>query len=176
MACRKIQGHAPQSSQNLPRPDISWVCYLCARVAAETLEFLVLLEEHAEADYGSVDEQATSDAHDHGAEVNELRVRKDGRESYILGRYNWSATNSTDKRSSSGWRIAMKRLAQAMVLTNSHYHKEACDEAAEVEDGISRALDKVVWVGDAATDPVRHGRNHVGRDDEQRVVDLPQGA
>jgi len=103
-------------------------------------KFLLLLEEHAEADYGAVDEQATDDAHDHGAHVNHLRVSEDGGKG------------------------------------DTHDHEEARDEAPQVEDRISRALDEVVRVGHAGADPVRYRGDHVGRDDEQRVVDLPERA
>lgn len=46
------------------------------------LELLLLLEEHAEADDGPVDQQAADDAHGHGRGVDEVRVRQDGGEGY----------------------------------------------------------------------------------------------
>lgn len=61
-------------------------------------------------------------------------------------------------------------------LTHAHDDKEAGKEAADIEDGGAGALDKVVRVGAAAADPVGHGRDDVGGDDEQRKVRVEEGA
>lgn len=60
--------------------------------------------------------------------------------------------------------------------TNSHHHKESSQEPPQVEHRGARTLDKVIRVGAATADPVGDGRDHIGRDDEERVVDLPEGA
>ena len=44
------------------------------------LELLLLLEEQAEADDGSVDQQATYDRHDHGLELDEIGVCENDRQ------------------------------------------------------------------------------------------------
>ena len=41
------------------------------------LEFLVLLEEHAEADDGPVDQQSADYGHDHGLDADEVGVGED---------------------------------------------------------------------------------------------------
>lgn len=43
------------------------------------LKLLLFLEEHAEADDGSVNQQAAGDGHDHGFDSDEIGVREDGR-------------------------------------------------------------------------------------------------
>ena len=43
------------------------------------LEFLIFLEEHAEADDGSVDEKAAGDGHDHGFGSDEVGVCENNR-------------------------------------------------------------------------------------------------
>lgn len=45
-----------------------------------SLELLLLVEEHAEADDGSVDEETAGHRHDHGLNLDEARVRKNNRE------------------------------------------------------------------------------------------------
>lgn len=61
-------------------------------------------------------------------------------------------------------------------LTNSHYNEETSAEAAEVQHGGARALDKVIGVGASRADPVGDRGQHVSGDDEERIVDLPEGA
>lgn len=58
-------------------------------------------------------------------------------------------------------------------LTYSHDHQESCAEASKIHHASARALNKVIGVGAPAADPVGQRRDHVGRDDQQRVVDLP---
>lgn len=41
------------------------------------LKLLLLLEKHAKADYGSVDEQAAEDGHDHGFDADNVGVGED---------------------------------------------------------------------------------------------------
>lgn len=62
------------------------------------------------------------------------------------------------------------------MRTHSHDNKETGTEAAKVEDGAAGALDKVIRVGTAAADPVGHGGQHVGGDDEQGEVRVEEGA
>lgn len=50
------------------------------KVSLARLELLVFVEEHAEADDGPVDQQTTNYGHDHGFDLNEVRVRKNNRE------------------------------------------------------------------------------------------------
>lgn len=59
---------------------------------------------------------------------------------------------------------------------NSHHHHEAGAEAAEVQHGGAGTLAKVIRVGASRADPVGDRGQHVGSDDEKRVVDLPEGA
>lgn len=42
------------------------------------LKLLFFLEEHAEADDGSVNQQAAGDGHDHGFDSDEIGMREDG--------------------------------------------------------------------------------------------------
>jgi hypothetical protein len=46
---------------------------------ATTLKLLLLLEEHAEADDGAVNEKPTHHRHNHGTDFDEARVREDDR-------------------------------------------------------------------------------------------------
>lgn len=59
---------------------------------------------------------------------------------------------------------------------HAHDNKEAGKEAPQVKNSSAGALDKVIRVGAVAADPVGNGGDHIGGDDEQGVVDLPQGA
>ena len=43
------------------------------------LEFLLLVEEHAKADNGPVDQKAANYGHDHGLNLDEIGVREDDR-------------------------------------------------------------------------------------------------
>lgn len=52
-----------------------------------TLEFLLLMEEHAEADDGSVDQQSTDYGHDHGFNLDETGVRENNGEGYLESAY-----------------------------------------------------------------------------------------
>lgn len=104
------------------------------------LELLLLGEKHAEADDGSVNQQATNYGHDHRLDLDETGMREDDREGH------------------------------------SHDDKEAGKEATKVEDGSARALNEVIGVGAVAADPVGYRGEHIGGDDEERVIDLPQGA
>lgn len=58
-------------------------------------------------------------------------------------------------------------------LTYSHYDQESCAEASKIHYASARALNKVIGVGAPAADPVGQRRDHIGRNDQQRVVDLP---
>lgn len=70
-----------------------------------------------------------------------------------------------------------KRAARGKEeLTNSHNHHETSAEAAEVQYGGAGTLTKVIRVGASRADPVGDRGQHVGSDDEKRVVDLPEGA
>lgn len=60
--------------------------------------------------------------------------------------------------------------------TDSHDDKESREEAPEVQHGGAGALDEVVGVGAAAADPVGHGGEDVGGDDEEGQVLLEEGA
>lgn len=53
-----------------------------------------------------------------------------------------------------------------------HHNQKAGEEAAEVQDAIAGALDEVVRVGAARSNPVGYGSQHVGGNDQQRIVDL----
>jgi hypothetical protein len=48
-------------------------------VVVRTLEVLFLVEEHAEADDGAIDEETADDGHDHGLDCNETGVGEDDR-------------------------------------------------------------------------------------------------
>lgn len=60
--------------------------------------------------------------------------------------------------------------------TNAHDNKEAGEESSQVEHRRTATLDKVIRIRASAADPVRQRREDVGGDDEERVVDLVQGA
>ena len=60
--------------------------------------------------------------------------------------------------------------------TNPHHHQEPRAEPAQVQHRGARALDKVVRVRAVAAYPVGHGRQHVRRHHEQRVVRVPERA
>lgn len=51
-----------------------------AEMSSRRLELLVFMEEHAEADDGSVNQQTTNYGHDHGFNLDEVRVRENNRE------------------------------------------------------------------------------------------------
>lgn len=132
--------------------------------ATRQLEILFLLEEHAEADDGAVDEETAYYRHDHGLNLDEVCVGEDNGERY--GKTTISQSIKALARVDSGGR----------KHTNAHNHKEASEEAPEVEDGGAGALDEIVGIGTAAADPVGDGGDDIGGDDEERVVDLPEGA
>ena len=60
--------------------------------------------------------------------------------------------------------------------TNTHDHQESGAESTQIQNRRAGALDEVVWVRAVAAYPVGHGRQHVGGDNEQRVIRLPEGA
>lgn len=74
------------------------------------------------------------------------------------------------------WGGAQRVSSRARKRTYAHDDEEAGQEASEVEDGGAGALDEVVRVCAATTDPVGHGGENVGGDDKQWVVDAPEGA
>ena len=85
-------------------------------------------------------------------------------QSFLLEESPWTKRANEPKK-----RMTAKR-------TNSHDNKEAGEEPPQVEHRRAASLDKVVRVGAPATDPVGQRREDVRGDDEERVVDLVEGA
>lgn len=120
------------------------------------------MEEHAEADNGSIDQQTAHYRHDHCFDANKIRVSKNNREGY---------QRSAEVR----WETK-KRRASLNKHTHAHYNQEASKEASQIKHSRARALDKVIGVGAPAADPVGNRSEHICSDDEQREVRLVQGA
>lgn len=59
------------------------------------------------------------------------------------------------------------------VRTNTHQHKESCQEASKVNDRIASALHEVIWVSASSADPVRQRRDDVGCNDDKREEVVP---
>lgn len=71
-----IKKRTPSSCGPLPRLFIHEVI----KFPFLSLKLLLLLEEHAEADDGPVDQKAAGDGHDHGFDSDQIGVREDNRE------------------------------------------------------------------------------------------------
>ena len=127
------------------------------------LEVLFLLEEHAEGDNGTVDEQAAGYRHDHSLNLNQARMRQhDGK----------SCTSLTLAPCPTSFKNIFKDRKK---LTHSHHYQKAGTKLPQIENRRTRAL-VVIRIRTVTTDPVRYWREDVGGDDEEGVVDLPEGA
>lgn len=62
---------------------LSYLSVKQQRGGGSLLELLVLCEEHAEADDGSIDQEATSNGHDHGFDSDKFRVSEHNGEGYL---------------------------------------------------------------------------------------------
>lgn len=60
--------------------------------------------------------------------------------------------------------------------TNSHDDQETSHKLSKVDHSISATLHEIIWVGASSTDPIWQGSEDKGRDDEERVVFVEEGA
>ena len=121
-----------------------------------SLEIRILLEEHCEADYRPVYQQAANNTHRSGRGRNKSAVSKEDRQRCRSISFGFGSLFLCN-------------------LTNAHHYEEAGEEASKVDNTSSTALHEVVAVRSPAAEPVRHWRNNVGGYDEERQVVLPDG-
>lgn len=60
--------------------------------------------------------------------------------------------------------------------TNSHHNQETCTEFPKIHNRVTPALDEIIWVGASSANPVWQRGEHEGRDDEEGVVFVEEGA
>lgn len=127
---------------------------------------MLLLEEHAKADDGPVDQEAADYGHDHGFDLDEVGVGEHNRQCCA------GVSNSEAQTSAA----AAHFISKERQLTNSHHHEKAGEETPEVQDSSAGALDEVIGVRATSADPVGYGGEDIGGDNKERVVHLEEGA
>ena len=119
------------------------------------LEFLLLSEEHSEADDGAVNEQTADDAHDHCLNADLLSVCQD---------YGKSCKPSVSTRCP---RFRCASSGAMSKHTHSHDHEESSQEPPQFHNAAASRVHKVIVRLRFAAYPVGHGRKHIGCDHEQ---------
>lgn len=85
-------------------------------------------------------------------------------------------TGRANKRSQYITQYPSNNHSSEIRRTDSHNHEETGEKAPQIQHGGAGALNEVIGIGATAADPVGYRGDDVGRNNEQRVVDLPQRA